>query len=233
MSVDNVSIVYTGHARFASVTEHNHRQMIDRIRSVLPTEVYHMTTDQVDQSDNPWREVSGASQVWQFVNACAQVYESIVIKFRTDLWFTPMSMNVVQHELEEILLDRQDAAFLGSNWNEFLGHEHTRLRVKTLETVQDFVVMARRSSLRDPRDILDDLNHTLPGKLKCGTKVFDYVLDAQARAHNVMCQIWLCRQHYLSPNHYTVGKDYVLSYKKQWKMPHALTWIDSQQHRYS
>lgn len=233
MTRPQVSIVYTGRPRFQDVTKGNHREMIALIESVADTKIYMMTTDQVDQTDNVWHDLSGASQVWQFVNACSHAQESIIIKFRTDLWFTPISMSVIVHELNEIIYNNQDAAFLGSNWAEFLGHEHTRLKLRVLESVQDFVIMANRKCLRDPNNILHDVNFMMPNKLKCGTKVFNQILTPEARAHNVMCQIWLCRYHYDSPDHFTVGLDYVSSYKKQWKMPGAIPWMHSQKHRYT
>lgn len=232
MARPQVSIVYTGQPRFQDVTKDNHREMIAGIESIADTEIYMMTTDQVDQTANPWHDLSGASQVWQFVNACNHTQEPIIIKFRTDLWFTPIAQSVVIHELNEIIHNRQDAAFLGSNWAEFLGHEHTRLRLQALGFVQDFVIMVKRCCLRDPKEILQNLGLVLPGKLKCGTKVFDQILIDQARAYNIMCQIWVCRQEYINPDHFTVGLDYVSSYKKQWKMPQAIPWIISQQHRY-
>jgi hypothetical protein len=90
-------------------------------------------------------------------------------------------MSVIVHELNEIIYNNQDAAFLGSNWAEFLGHEHTRLKLRVLESVQDFVIMANRKCLRDPNNILHDVNFMMPNKLKCGTKVFDQILTPEAR----------------------------------------------------
>ena len=71
MTRPQVSIVYTGRPRFQDVTKGNHREMIALIESVADTKIYMMTTDQVDQTDNVWHDLSGASQVWQFVNACS------------------------------------------------------------------------------------------------------------------------------------------------------------------
>lgn len=232
MSNPTLAIVYTGQPRYPKVTQNNHNQLIGRIQSIIPTKVYQHTTDVADQSGNSWRNLSGGTQVWQFMNAVSLTTEPIIMKFRTDLWFTPLAMDAVIYELKEIMDGYQDAAFMGSNWSEYLGHEHTRVTIDRSPVVQDFVVMARRNELRPNDQVYNDLQYAGSSKLQCGTKVFKSILQPGSEAHNVMCQIWLCRGYYDNPNHYKVGLDYVLSYPKQWKMPGALPWIQSQQQRY-
>lgn len=228
-----ISIIYTGLPRFPGETKNNHAQMIDRIRRRAPTEVQMYTSNLVSQTNNLWAEVSGGTQVWQFMNAVDQAPGTIIIKFRTDLWFTPAAMDAVMIELDEILEGKQDAAFMGSNWADYLGHDHTRLNSDDCATVQDFVVMARRSSLRSSSDVYTDLARVGMSKLQCGTKVFKSILQPGSDATNAQCQIWLCRKPYVhEPSHYQVGLDYILSYPKQWKMPNAIPWLNSQRHRY-
>ena len=196
-----LAIVYTGQPRYPNVTKHNHRILIDRIQSIIPATVYQHTTDVADQTGNLWRNLSGGSQVWQFMNAVSYTTEPIIMKFRTDLWFTPLAMDAVIFELKEIIEGYQDAAFMGSNWAEYLGHEHTRINADRSPVVQDFVVMAKRSELRPNEDVYNDLKFAGSSKLQCGTKVFKSILIPGSEAHNVMCQLWLCRGYYDNPTH--------------------------------
>jgi hypothetical protein len=228
----SLAIVYTGQPRYTNVTQKNHNELIQKIQEIIPTHVYHFTTDVANQQNNLWRTLSGGSQVWQFINAVKKTNQPIIIKFRPDLWFTPLAMDAVIYELKEIISGYQDAAFMGSNWTDYLGHEHTRIPHTNSPVVQDFVVMARRSELRPYDDVYEDLKFAGSSKLQCGTKVFRSILNPGIEAHNVMCQLWLCRGYYENPTHYQVGLDYVLSYPKQWKMPQALPWMQSQQARY-
>jgi hypothetical protein len=232
--VNNLSlaIVYTGYPRYSTVTQKNHNQLIQRIQQIIPAKIYQFTTDIIDQVENLWQNLSGGSQVWQFINAVRHTKEPIILKLRSDLWFTPLAMDAVIYELQDIISGYQDAAFMGSNWTDYLGHEHTRIPHSKSSIVQDFVVIARRGELKSYQDVYHDLKQAGPNKVQCGTKVFKSILNPGAEAHNVMCQIWLCRGEYDNPTHYTVGLDYVSSYPKQWKMPKALPWIQNQKHRY-
>jgi len=230
---DTIALVYTGQPRFPDVTKQNHQILIDKIKEFVPVTVYHYTTDKLDQIGNKWRDLSGCTQVYQFMEAASQTKEPVIVKFRTDLWFTPESMEAVMYEIKDVLANVQEASFMGSNWADYLGHEHTRIDLVKCSVVQDFVVIARRENLRPKGDVLLDLELSGGNKLQCGTKVFKNILQPGTIGHNVYCQIWLCRHPYTqAPTHYQVGLDYICGYQKQWKMPNAIPWIKSQQHRY-
>jgi hypothetical protein len=156
-----------------------------------------------------------------------RVEEDLIIKFRPDLWFTPSSEDAVIQQLKEIVEDRQDAAFMGSNWREFLGHENTVIPAHKSATLQDFVVMARRSMLMPTPTVYQHISGAGGGKRACGTKVFRSILQPYARANNVYCQIYLVRKTYDKIDPWQVGLDYITSYKKQWKMPDAIPWYMS------
>ena len=221
--INSIAIVYVGADRFPEIGLPNHEPLIEEIRKLLPTKVYSFTHGYELRGECPWPE-SGAAQVWDFMESVDRVTEDLIIKFRPDLWFTPSSQEAVLSEIRKIIDDELDASFMGSNWKEYLGHEYTVLPVDQCATVQDFVVMARRSILMPKNSVHLSLHGTGSGKRSCGTKVFKSILQSYAIANNVLCQIYLVRKTYDIVDPWQVGLDYILSYRKQHKMPDAVPW---------
>ena len=224
--VKNAAIVYVGADRFNEIGLPNHESIIKKIQNIIPTQVYSFTHSYPQRGQCPWQE-SGAAQVWDFIESANRVSEDLIIKFRPDLWFTESSEQALLQQLQTILDDQVDAAFMGSNWRDYLGHENTVLPSHQCATLQDFVVMVRRSMLMTRQTAYQSLATAGGGKRACGTKVFKSVLQPYARANNVYCQIYLVRKTYDKVDPWQVGLDYIMSYKKQWKMPNALPWYMS------
>ena len=223
----NIALIYIGAPRFETNGRKNHENLINKMRELAPVEIYDFTHNYANRGNCPWPE-GGGIQVWDFMESTKRIKESIIVKFRTDLWFTPSAEDAVLKELSEIIDDRQDASFMGSNWTDYLGHEYTRIEHFACATLQDFVVMAKRDCLNSPDLVYRWLDSEGSSKRKCGTKVFKKVLRNSALAFNVFCQIYLLRKHYDEPvDAWQVGYDYISSYPKQWKMPKALPWYNS------
>ena len=222
----NLAIFYIGADRFPEVGYENHKNLISQISQLIPTKIYYFTHSFAGRGQCPWQE-SGAIQVWDFMESVNRTSEDIVIKLRSDLWFTPSSEAAVIKELQKILNNTQDASFMGSNWKEYLGHEYTTVPSNESATLQDFVVMARRTTLMPKETVYNRINNLGGGKKACGTKVFKSILQPAAIAFNVFCQIYLVRKSYDQVDPWQVGFDYISSYKKQYKMPDALPWYMS------
>jgi hypothetical protein len=218
-----IAIFYIGDERYPEIGLPNHQALIEEIQNLAPTNVYHFTKSWLGRGQCPWIE-GGANQVWDFMESVNRTTEPIVVKLRTDLWFTESSVQAVITELKELLAGNIDAAFFGSNWADYLGHTHTRQDCKNTTVVQDFVVMARRECLYDKDIVYAYLNRTNSSNRACGTKVFKSILESQTLAVNVFCQIYLIRKSYEIVDPWQVGYDYITSYPKQWKMPKAVPW---------
>lgn len=228
MAPDNksIAIVYIGDRRYPEVGLPNHQPLIDQISELAYTNVYHFTKDWPGRGQCPWAE-GGANQVWDFMESVGRTTESIVIKLRTDLWFTESSIAAVIAELKEVIAGNISAAFFGSNWTDYLGHKHTRVNADESPNVQDFVVIARRETIDNKDAVYDYINNSTGSKLACGTKVYKSVVKPNTSAVNVFCQIYLVRKTYDVVDPWQVGYDYIASYRKQWKMPDALPWYIS------
>lgn len=227
MPTPSTALVYIGQPRFPSVAATNHAAVIDRMRAISSVTIYDFTSN--DPKRSPWPE-SGGYQISDWIRACDHTHEDVIVKFRTDLWFTPSAARAVVTEFEGLIKGGQDAVFMGSNWAEFLGHTHTCRRMCEQDFAQDFVVMARRDQLIASHVLQDRINGTPAKKRQNGTKTWRHILVDNRLAVNVFCQIYLVRRDYASLDPYQVGRDYITAYPKQWKMPGALPWYEEHWH---
>ena len=227
MQTRSTALGYIGQPRFRSVTAANHAAVIDRMREISPITVYDFTSSDPERS--PWRE-SGGYQISDWMRVCDNTNEDIIVKFRTDLWFTPSAAKAVITEFEALVSGSQDAVFMGSNWAEFLGHTHTRRRMCEQDFAQDFVVMAHRDQLIPSHVLRDRIDGTPAKKRQNGTKTWRHILVDDRLAVNVFCQIYLVRRDYDQADPYQIGHDYITAYRKQWKMPGALPWYKEHWH---
>ena len=202
------------------------------------------------------RGQGGAVQVWDFMRGVQRTTEDIVMKMRTDLWFTDSSIDCIYFELQEMIANRSGIAYFGSDWvNKTAGAVNDRLPVHIDfdNVIQDFVVLARRDSLKGFDDVINDLDKLNPNKRRSGNKTFRFIIptihepwrpDAEmlssnglrkqlTTVHRILCQIWLIRQDYLEyPTDNIVCRDYIQSYiaddkakmgKKNLIIPHPMT----------
>jgi hypothetical protein len=227
MQTRATALVYIGQPRFRSVSAANHAAVIDRMRRITDINIYDFTSS--DDSRSPWRE-SGGYQVTDWMLACRHTTESTIVKFRTDLWFTPTAASALVTEFSALVQGSREAVFMGSNWARYLGHTHTRCSMHEQDFAQDFVVMAHRDQLAEEQVLRDRINGTSAKKRQNGTMTWRHILADDRSAVNVFCQIYLVRQHYDDPDPYRVGRDYITAYRKQWKMPDALPWYEEHWH---
>ena len=90
----------------------------------------------------------------------AETTEQFVMRIRTDLWFTPSSIECICNEVKEMIAGRSDISYFGSDWiNENAGVKNNRLPVHIdFDTViQDFVVLANRDKLKPKDQCIDDI----------------------------------------------------------------------------
>jgi hypothetical protein len=265
-----IAIFYTGDIRHnQEIAKQNHQRLIDRIGELASVHVYYFTRNdpqrgacpydppEGDPHDNVYRRgQGGAVQVWDFMRGVQRTTEDIVMKLRTDLWFTDTSIDAICFDLQEMIAGRSGIAYFGSDWvNKTAGAVNDRLPVHIdfHNLIQDFVVLARRDSLKSFQDVIDSLNTLNPNKRRSGNKTFRFIIptvhepwrpDAEmlssnglrkqlTTVHRVLCQIWLIRQDYAEyPSDNIVCRDYIQSYiaddkakmgKKNMIIPHPMT----------
>ena len=203
-----IAVVYIGQRKFDKTSTANHQVLIELLKTQHTVNVYDFTRPG-PSTDGPFSS-SGGVQVWDFLQAVKSVDEDIVIKLRTDLWFTRNSMSVVLSELNEIINGNTDVAFMGVDFTNHYDKLHER-NDATNKKVTDFAIIARRSSLDVEESIVTRLNGP---KHKSGNVMFKYILAPDARAVSVSCQMYLLRKDYDAPSNWQIYSDWTSEYYK-------------------
>jgi hypothetical protein len=264
-----IAIFYTGDRRHnPDIANKNHQQLFDRLKEITDINIYWFTKDDPKRGVCPFEEgdpnndvvyrrgQGGGIQVWDFVQACNRTTEPYVMRLRTDVWFTPSSIDVICNEVKEIIEGRTDIAYLGSDWiHENAGKINHKLVVidGVAPGVQDFVIIANRAKMKPGKEVLDYITGLPPKKRRSGNNLFKLLIPMtttaeglyfqEISAYRILCQLWLIRQTYTSyPNDNEVCKDYIQSYilddkseigKKTFIIPHpmqdATNWWRSRQ----
>jgi hypothetical protein len=204
-----IAVVYIGQRKFDKTSKANHQALIELLKTQHTVSVYDFTRSG-PSIDGPFTS-SGGVQVWDFLQAVKSVDEDIIIKLRTDLWFTTNSMSVVLSELNEIVDGNNDVAFMGVDFTNHYDKLHERIDAAAFKKVTDFAIIARRSSLDTEESIVTRLNGP---KHKSGNVMFKYILAPDARAVNISCQMYLIRKDYDTPSNWQVYSEWTSEYYK-------------------
>lgn len=204
-----IAVVYIGQRRFDNTSRSNHDKLIDLLRTKHEVNIYDFTRPG-PSVEGPFTS-SGGIQVWDFLQAVKSVKEEIIIKIRTDLWFTNNSMPVVLYELDEIVNDNNDVAFMGVDFTNHYDKLHERIDGSTTKKITDFLIIAKRSSLDEEESIVQRLQGP---KHKSGNVMFKYILNPTARSVSVSCQMYLLRKDYPSPNNWQIYSEWTSEYYK-------------------
>lgn len=204
-----IAVVYISQQKFDTTSRTNHERLFELLRTKYEINAYNFTRPG-PSTDGPFQS-SGGVQVWDFLQALKQTQEDIVIKLRTDTWFTQSSMPVIMSELDAIVNNNNDVAFMGVDFTNHYDKIHERIDASTTKKVTDFVVIAKRSRLDTEESIITRLNGP---KHKSGNVMFKYILAPDARAVSVSCQMYLIRKDYDTPDNWQVYSDWTSEYYK-------------------
>ena len=242
-----IDVVYTGDIRHSrKVRKRNHSLCFDRLKEhkfevhefyngegekkFLPCPYKRGGRDAYWHPDNLRRGQGGGVQVWQFANAVRLTKNPYIIRLRNDIWFTKSSVDVIMKELDMILNDKSDVAYLGSNWLEGnMGVEHQI--VEKYKGVEDFCIIAKRDKLYSYDETLKELSKLGENNLRSGNKCFKYISGSR-RKRKVLCRLYLIRKTYSkTPTDKQVCYDYLISYctsiDGNVKMTKAFDWFEN------
>jgi len=264
----SLAIFYNGDKRHnLNITLENHNKLFNKLNELTPIKTYWFTKDDPERGFCPYEEGNihddkvyrrgqgGGIQIWDFLRSCERTTEPFVMRMRTDTWFTDTSIEIILDELREILNNRTDIAYFGSDWiHENAGKINQKIQVinGTAPGVQDFVILARRNKLKPSNEIIDYINFLPAKKRRSGNNLFKLLIPMhqedglwvqEVNAYRILCQIWLVRKTYQNyPSDMEVCKDYIQSYilddkseigKKTFIIPHpmqdAVDWWRTQQ----
>jgi hypothetical protein len=108
----NVAILYIGHPRFKDLSMLNHKKLIDTISMDFKVTIYDFTQPILNRSDCLFTS-SGGIQLWDLYTSVDKIKEDVIIKIRTDLFFTDSSIITIVSELKQIAYNQIDVSFLG------------------------------------------------------------------------------------------------------------------------
>jgi len=213
-----IAIVYIGQRRFQETTKQNHKKFLTELSKEFKIKIYDFIKDAPDPAC-PY-DRSGTVQVWDFVHAIEKVQEEIVIKLRTDVWFTDSSIRVVIQELKKIVEKSLDLAYFGINLRHHYSAEYHMSNAQHEKKVMDFIIIARKNKLRSSQDIINSLSSTI--KEQSGNKFFRLLMTPDTIAVSISCQLYLVRQSYTFTENWQIINDWVSEYRKT---DDGLEWI--------
>jgi len=224
-----IGIAYIGERRFHNTSKNNHEEFFKLLRNKYEINIYDFSKDErlnvgsfedrfrsnSSKADCPYT-TSGAIQLWDFMQAREKMPQEIIVKMRTDLWFTRSSMQVILKELDEIVNNNNDVAFMGLDFLNHCSAEYFRDNALGQKKTPDFFIIARKSILASDQEISALI--TAPGKQKSGNMMYRYILGLppkdNTRAQIVSCQMYLLRKDYQEPSNWQVYSDWTNEYHK-------------------
>jgi hypothetical protein len=213
-----IAIVYIGQRRFQETTKQNHKKFLTELSKEFKIKIYDFIKDAPDPAC-PY-DRSGTVQVWDFVHAIEKVQEEIVIKLRTDVWFTDSSIRVVIQELKKIVEKSLDLAYFGINLRHHYSAEYHISNAQHEKKVMDFIIIARKNKLRSSQDIINSLSSTI--KEQSGNKFFRLLMTPDTIAVSISCQMYLVRKDLNNATNWQVLSDWCSEYRK---LEQAQDWV--------
>ncbi len=235
-----IAVFYTGDIRHnQEIASQNHKKLFAKLSEIVDIKIYKFTrddpnrglcpydppADQADPDNNYRRGQGGAVQLWDFIRGVSRTTEPYVMRLRTDVWFTDTSIECICNEVREMIANRSDISYFGSDWiNENAGAVDKRLEIdlNADANIQDFIVLAKREKLVSFDKVIEHINQVNPNKRRSGNKLFRYIIPVdvidgakvqRAAVFRTLCQIWLIRKTYNNyPSDDEVCKDYIQSY---------------------
>jgi hypothetical protein len=245
-----IAIIYNGDIRFnQDIAKENHQRLIDRLKEFGEVTTYNFTKNDPDRPACPYdeggldtaeqgtyrRAAGGAVQVWDFVQSVERTVEPIVIRMRTDTWFTDDSIEIIIKELQDIIDKKSGIYFFGSDLiNDNAGVPYKKTYFYYVQTgdivpntVQDFIIIGRRECIVGLKDLNEKFSSLRGNKLRSGNKLFRQMVTRGAVAATIICNIFLIRKYFdLYPTDLEVYWEYVNSYVSAGKPEHMKPALD-------
>ena len=195
-----IAFVYTGERRFENIgKKQNHLHLFQTLSEFTPFKIIDKCKE---NRNNDEFQLSGPNQVWDFYKAIEDVKEDIIIRMRTDIWFTPSS---VPHIVNEILATKngnQSFSLIGS---ELFGHYNTEYKTYPLPDINepvikhvktaDFMCIVNRNNLRNKQEIYNELKNE---KSKSGNRLWQRIRKTTGQYS--FGQVYLLRDNFRTEN---------------------------------
>ena len=107
----SLGFVYTGEKRFEKIGRENHKLLYNELSEFTSFKIYDECKK--DRKSDEFI-LSAPNQIWDFYKALPAVKERIVVKMRTDIWFSKSSIPHVINEILATLQGKRTFTLIGS-----------------------------------------------------------------------------------------------------------------------
>ena len=194
----DIGFVYTGERRYENIGKENHKLLYNALSEFTAFNIYDECKD--DRSNDEFT-LSAPNQIWDFYKALPKVKEQIVIRMRTDIWFSKSS---IPHVINEILATQQgqrNFTLIGAELdrhynNEYATYDLPEVKKQKRKTkTADFMTIVNRDVLKPKEDIYKWLKTE---KSKSGNRLWQKIRYGEGKYS--FGQIYLIRHNYREEN---------------------------------
>ena len=223
---EKIAIVYLGLPRFEELGKANHKILINKLKEYWDVVEYDFLQPKLDRSDCPFPENdTGAAriQVWDFYTALGLIQENVVLKLRSDIWFSQSSIDAVVAELSLISCGKQDISYMGCDSSYNFSEKYIKVPAKKGK-ILDLVIIVNKNKIRKKEVALQDLQQGKLAHLRSGNSTFKVLTTPYSISSKVFCQIYIIRKETEILNDWLMGwnfldyylADTVIEAKKWW-----------------
>ena len=191
-----LSLVYVGLPRYEKLGRTNHKSFLKKLNDIAEVTVYDYTQPKLDRTDCPF-DVPAQLQLWDFYKILELVPDNIIIKIRTDIWFTDDAVDIIISKIKEFNEKEWDILFIGDD------HENPDTELNffiqpTIDykksSVKDLIVVARKNKILSYDEYFiksDSIKNKYNGNLlfKCIISNFD-------QSYTLGTKIFLIKKEY-------------------------------------
>ena len=194
-----IAFVYTGERRFEKIGKDNHRFLYQALSE-------HTSFKIIDKCksnrNNDVFQISGPNQIWVFYKAIEVVKEDIIIKLRTDIWFTKSSIPYIISEILKFKNNKGNFCLLGSElYNHYNKEWETyqlpdiRIPAKSHVKTGDFILITKKNELKPKEEIFKWLKTE---RSKSGNRIWQTI--RKTTGEYSFGQIYLLRDNFSPEN---------------------------------
>jgi hypothetical protein len=215
-----IGLLLIGLKRYANTTRTNHEKLFSILEKRYGVKIYDYYRETEDPTC-PFNN-SGQIQVFDFLKGMKNINEQVLVKIRSDVYFTNSSIDVLIQEIENVISGESDIVYLGIDFKYHYDSVHRRedARITHNNKVTDFVIIARKNKVANENSVMD-LIRIYP-QITSGNQTFLFIMSNFAIAKKVSCQMYLVRKDYFYLDNWQIYYDWCMQYKNSEK---AQEWV--------
>jgi hypothetical protein len=220
-----IAVVFIGLARYTQTTNQNHEKVLGILDKKFGIKRYNFYRNEPIVGCPFIR--TGTIQVYDFIESLEKVTEDIVVKFRSDIYFTDTSIDVLVSEIEKIIKKENDLAYIGLDFNDSYDQKYARFDARKVDKVTDFVIIAKKSLIPNKSYIIQFLHdcEKNPVVSSSGNYTYFVLINEKTKAAKISTQLYLVRKEYESCENWQIYYDWCSQYKI--KSPFAYEWVEN------